>query len=120
MDPSLLAAIIVAGAAIIAIASMVLLRRNGGPDVTALSERLAQMTELHAASQAQLAQQLQAQERALAKSLDERLAQTTTRVNETLEKNSHSQKTSLDEVSDIVVDDVAVQSPVPFVLSTGV
>ncbi len=50
MDPSLLAAIIVAGAAIIAIASMVLLRRNGSPDVTALSERLAQMTELHAAS----------------------------------------------------------------------
>ena len=103
MDPSLLAAIIVAGAAIIAIASMVLLRRNGSPDVTALSERLAQMTELHAASQAQLAQQLQAQERALAKSLDERLAQTTTRVNETLEKNSHSQKTSLDELKERLV-----------------
>jgi DNA recombination protein RmuC len=103
MDPLLLAAIIVAGAVIAATAAIVLSRRNGSPEVAALGERLAQMTDLHAASQAQLAQQLQAQERALAKSLDERLTQNTSRVNETLEKNSHTQKTSLDELKERLV-----------------
>ncbi|MDH3737935.1 MAG: DNA recombination protein RmuC [Alphaproteobacteria bacterium] len=103
MDPILLVVIIVAAAAIVAIAAMVLARRNGSTDVAALTERLTQLTESHAASQAQLAQQLQVQERALAKALDERLAQTTTRVNETLEKNSHTQKTSLDEIKERLV-----------------
>jgi len=103
MDPFLLAVIIVAGAAIVAVAAMVLLRRSSDPGIAALTERLTQMTEMHAASQLQLAQQLQVQERALAKSLDERLAQTTTRVNETLEKNSHSQKTTLDELKERLV-----------------
>ena len=103
MEPLLLTAIIVAGIVIIAIAAMLLLRRGNGREVEALGERLAQLTELHAATQAQLAQQLQAQERALAKSLDERLAQTTNRVNETLEKNSHNQKTTLDELKERLV-----------------
>ncbi|NKB48854.1 MAG: DNA recombination protein RmuC [Alphaproteobacteria bacterium] len=103
MDPTLLIVTVVAGAAIVAIAAMVLLRRNGSADVAALSERLTQLTESHAVAQAQLTQQLQLQERALAKSLDERLAQTTTRVNETLEKNSHTQKTSLDELKERLV-----------------
>jgi DNA recombination protein RmuC len=103
MDPTLLIVIVVAGAAIVAIAAMILLRGNGKTDVAALTERLTQLTEFHAASQAQLTQQLQAQERALAKSLDERLAQTTTRVSETLEKNSHTQKTSLDELKERLV-----------------
>jgi DNA recombination protein RmuC len=103
MEPLLLAAIIVAGVIIAATAAIVLLRRNGSPEVAALTERLAQLTEFHAASQAQLAQQLQAQERALAKALDERLAQSTSRVNETLEKNSHTQKTSLDELKERLV-----------------
>ncbi len=103
MDPMLLIAIIVAGIAIAAIAALVLLRRDSGSGVAALTERLAQMTDLHAASQVQLAQQLQAQERALAKSLDERLTQTATRVNESLEKNSRTQKTSLDELKERLV-----------------
>ena len=103
MDPLLLVAIVVAGAAIIAIAAMVLLRRQGSGAIGALSERLAQLTELHAASQLQLTQQLQIQERALAKSLDERLVQSTTRVNETLDKNSQSQKTTLDELKERLV-----------------
>jgi DNA recombination protein RmuC len=103
MDPSLLVAIIVAGVAIVAIAAMVLLRRNGGADVAALTERLTQLSEFHAASQAQLTQQLQVQERALAKSLDERLALTTTRVNETLEKSSNTQKSSLDELKERLI-----------------
>ena len=50
-----------------------------------------------------MAQQLQAQECALAKSLDERLVQTTKRVNKTLEKNSHTQKTSLDKLKEQLV-----------------
>ncbi len=103
MDPLLLVIIVVAGAAIVAIAAMVLLRRTGGADVAALTERLTQLAEIHAASQTQLAQQLQVQERALAKSLDERLAQTTTRVNETLEKNSDTQKTALDALKERLV-----------------
>lgn len=103
MDPLLLAVIVVAGAVIVAIAAMVLLRRNGNVGVAALTERLTQLTEIHATSQAQLTQQLQVQERALAKSLDERLAQTTSRVNETLEKNSHTQKSSLDDLKERLV-----------------
>ena len=117
MDPTLLIVIIVTGAAIVAIAAMVLLRRNGSTDVAALTERLTQLTEFHAASQAQLTQQLQAQERALAKSLDERLAHTTTRVNETLEKNSHTQKSTLDELKERLVRIDAAQKNITELLS---
>ncbi len=103
MDPLLLAVIVAAAAALLVIAAITMLRRDKSSDVAALTERLTQLTELHAASQAQMAQQLQAQERALAKSLDERLAQTTSRVSETLEKNSNTQKTTLDELKERLV-----------------
>jgi len=103
MDATLLIGIAIVAAALIVAVAVVVARRGGGSDVAALGERLAQLTELHAAAQAQLAQQLQAQERALTKSLDERLAHTTNRVNETLEKTSHSQKTTLDELKERLV-----------------
>ena len=103
MDPVLLAAIIFATAALAALAAVLIFRRCDNPQVAALGERVAQLADLHATAQTQMAQQMQAQERALTKSLDERLAHTTNRVNETLEKNSHNQKTSLDELKERLV-----------------
>ena len=72
-------------------------------EIAALGERLSQMTEAQAAQQAQLAQTLQAQERALAKSVDERLQNLTGRINETLEKSNKTQKTNLDELKERLV-----------------
>ncbi len=72
-------------------------------DVMALAERLSQMTEAQAAQQAQLAQTLQAQERSLAKAVDDRLQLLTGRINETLEKTNKTQKTNLDELKERLV-----------------
>ncbi|MEP4380120.1 MAG: DNA recombination protein RmuC [Alphaproteobacteria bacterium] len=72
-------------------------------DVIALAERLSQMTEAQAAQQAQLAQTLQAQERALAKAVDDRLQLLTGKINETLEKTNKTQKTNLDELKERLV-----------------
>ena len=53
-----------------------------------LSGRLSQLAETGAASQAQLAERLQAQERALSKTLEERLADLTRRVGDSLQQTS--------------------------------
>ena len=53
--------------------------------VDEVAGRLSQMAETQAAGQAQLAQRLQEQERALSRAVEERLSQVTTRVSETLE-----------------------------------
>ena len=107
MDIALSIAAVVAAVAIGALAAVFLLRRQTTPDepgeITALAERLSQMTEAQAAQQAQLAQTLQAQERALAKSVDDRLQALTTRINETLDKTSKTQKSNLDELKERLV-----------------
>ena len=53
-----------------------------------LAGRLAQMAESSAAAQAQLAERLQAQERALSKTLEERLADVARRVGDSLQQNT--------------------------------
>ena len=79
MDILLLVVAVIGAVAIGAAATAYLLRTRADQaapepngDVIALAERLSQMTEAQAAQQAQLAQTLQAQERALAKAVDDR------------------------------------------------
>jgi DNA recombination protein RmuC len=103
MDIFLLTIIFIIGFAITLAATMVIFRLNKNNEVNSLSERLIQLTESHAISQTQITQQLQIQERALAKSLEEKLVMTAARVSETLEKNTNSQKSSLDELKERLI-----------------
>ena len=116
MDILLLIVAGIGAVAVGALAGAFLLRRPTVPDtpetpgeITALAERLSQMTEAQAAQQAQLAQTLQAQERALAKSVDDRLQLLTARINETLDKTNKTQKTNLDELKERLVRNDAAQ-----------
>ncbi|MSO73104.1 MAG: DNA recombination protein RmuC [Rhodospirillaceae bacterium] len=89
----------VAGVAIAVMALVLALRatrQNQGGDRLAqvaetqslLTGRLSQMAEGQTAAQARMAEQLQAQERAVTKLLDERLAEVTRRIGETLQRTS--------------------------------
>ena len=88
----LLAGLILAAAAAI-LCVLALLRRSGG--VAVLEGRLAQMAESQAAAQAQLSERLQAQERALAKSVEERLAELGRRVGDSLQQSATMTQTNL-------------------------
>ena len=116
MDILLLTVAVIGAVAVGALASAFLLRRSTqaeapetGGEISALAERLSQMTEAQAAQQAQLAKTLQYQERALAKSVDDRLQVLTGRINETLEKTNKTQKTNLDELRERLVRIAAAQ-----------
>ncbi|MHA1567430.1 MAG: DNA recombination protein RmuC [Alphaproteobacteria bacterium] len=71
---------------------------RGAARIDEMIGRLSQLTEAQATAQTQLGERLQAQERALSKALDERLAQVTTRVGETLEKTQTQQRVALDDL----------------------
>ena len=106
MQTALLA--IVAAAAVVIAAAVVrrLLRSERGQAgelAGELAGRLSQLTEASAAAQVQLAERLQAQERALARSLDERLGDVTKRVNEALDKASTQQRSTLDDLKERLV-----------------
>lgn len=111
MDATLvIVAVIVLAAAIVA-GALILSRRapypqvtaGPSPEITALTERLGMLAEQQATAQAQTAQALQAQERALAKTLEERLTAVTTRVSETLEKTGKQHETTLGELRERLV-----------------
>ncbi|MFQ5972887.1 MAG: DNA recombination protein RmuC [Alphaproteobacteria bacterium] len=91
---------IVLAAAAIVVFALVLSRRGSGGEVRLgeLAGRLSQMAEAHAAAQAQLAERLQAQERALSKA-----------VGEALQKTSQEQRTTLDELKERLVKIDAAQ-----------
>lgn len=63
-----------------------------------LAGRLAQLAETQAAAQAQLADRLQAQERALSKTVEERLSDMAKRMDDGLQQASHRQATTLHEL----------------------
>jgi DNA recombination protein RmuC len=76
-------------------------RRGKGGDQTQLSElvgRLAQMAESQTSAQTHLSDRLQAQERALSKTLEERLSAVTHKVGESLEKTSQRSHASMVEL----------------------
>jgi len=99
----MLLTIVIALAAVLAGAVIVLVtrqgRKSGSDDIVAavrqvaaaqaeLTGRLSQLAESGAAAQTQLAERLQAQERALSKTLEERLAELTRRIGDSLQQNS--------------------------------
>ncbi len=98
MEPALL----VAFAALILcllVLGFVLLRRGGeGSGLATLSGRLSQMAESQAAQQAALAARLQEQERALARSLEERLADFGKRVGDRLQEQTTQATQSMGEL----------------------
>jgi DNA recombination protein RmuC len=69
----------------------------------ALSGRMAQMAEGQQVAQAQLGERLQAQERALAKALDERLVAVTRQVGESLSKSSQTTQTTMTDLRERLV-----------------
>jgi len=74
-----------------------------------LAGRLSQLAESQAAAQARLAQQMQAQERQLSKSVEDRLADVTRRIGETLDKSSTQATQSLTELKERLAVIDAVQ-----------
>ncbi len=84
-----------------------------GPDplLGELAGRLAQMAETQAASQAMLAERMQAQERALAKAMDDRLAEVTRRVGEGLTVSAEKTAATLHDLRErLAVIDAAQQN----------
>ncbi|MEW5729575.1 MAG: DNA recombination protein RmuC [Pseudomonadota bacterium] len=65
---------------------------------SSLAGRLAQLAETQAAAQAHLAERLQAQERALSKAVEERLADMAKRMDDGLQQASHRQATTMHEL----------------------
>ena len=95
MDANLL--IIIAAIAVAVVAIVVLSRRRAFvisatqqliDQQTELAGRISQLTEQQALAQGQLSERLQAQERALAKALDDRLGDVSRRIGESLQKHS--------------------------------
>jgi DNA recombination protein RmuC len=109
MESTLLIAAILLGAALIA-GALILSRRSRdttpdgpSPEIVALTERLGMLAEQQSSAQTQFSQSLQLQERALAKTLDERLATVALRVSETLEKTGKQNETTLGELKERLV-----------------
>jgi DNA recombination protein RmuC len=97
MEPMILVGAAAFGAGLIAaILAVVLMRRGEGR--SALEGRLAQMAESQAAAQAQLSERLQAQERALARAVEERLSELGQRVGESLHRTSEATHANLSEL----------------------
>ena len=90
----------IAAAVAIGALVVVLLRGRGGAgvDTAELAGRLAQMAESQAAVQAQLAERLQAQERALGKALEERLGDFAKRVGDRLQETATQSQTTMTDL----------------------
>ena len=88
-----------------------LLRRTRGSQVAEIAElggRLKQMAESQTLAQTQLGERLQAQERALSRTLEERLTEVSRRLTEGLEKSTNQTQTSMTALKErLVVIDVA-------------
>ncbi|MFQ6017298.1 MAG: DNA recombination protein RmuC [Kiloniellaceae bacterium] len=99
MDLTLILA--VAAALIIGVLMTLLLLRGrgqGGGEVAQIAGRLAQMAESQAAGQAQLAERLQAQERAVTKALEERLTDLAKRIGDRLQESSTQSQATLTDL----------------------
>src|SRR5262249_45793810 len=105
-DPIVLGGLAAAAAALLLLALVLLLRRPRLERFTApltqavgeLQGRLAQMADSQAATQAALAERMQAQERVLARSLEERLAALGQRVGDRLQEQTVQATKSLSEL----------------------
>ena len=92
METPLAIAVLLLGLAVLGLALLLLLRRPGGTQMLTgqaeLAGRLGQLADSQAATQAQLSERLQAQERALAQTLEERLGDLGRRVGDRLQEQS--------------------------------
>ena len=89
MDPTIILIAAVALAAGVLIALLIQRRPQGQTDAQVeLAGRIAQMAESNAAAQAQLNERLQAQERAVTKAVEDRLADLSKKVGDNLQQNS--------------------------------
>jgi len=92
METPLAIAVLLLGLAVLGLALLLLLRRPGGTQMLTgqaeLVGRLGQLADSQAASQAQIAERLQTQERALAQTLEERLGDLGRRVGDRLQEQS--------------------------------
>lgn len=104
-----MAAVLVAALMVVAAAILAALRGRGGAELTravdgmvaaqgALAGRLAQLAETQAATQAQMAERLQAQERVLSRAVEERLADMAKRLDDGLQQSAHRQATTLHDL----------------------
>ena len=98
MDAMLLLAVL-AALAVGAVVALLFLRGRGAvADTGELAGRLTQMAESQTAVQAKIAEQLQAQERAVTKALEERLADLSKRVGDRLQESSTRSQNTLVEL----------------------
>jgi DNA recombination protein RmuC len=92
METPLAIAVLLLGLAVLGLGLLLLLRRPGGTQMLTgqaeLAGRLGQLADSQAAAQAQLSERLQAQERALAQTLEERLGDLGRRVGDRLQEQS--------------------------------
>ena len=99
MDPLVIIALLAALALGAGLALLVARgQRHGTNDLAAIEGRLAQMAETQAAEQAQLAERLQAQERAVTKAVEERLADFSKRVGDRLNETATQQQGTLTDL----------------------
>ncbi len=100
MDTVVSISLILAALAVGAVTAYLVLRgrQGGGGEMAALSGRLAQMAASQAASQAQLAESLHAQERAVGKALEERLGDFSKRLGERLQESSTQSQSALSDL----------------------
>jgi DNA recombination protein RmuC len=110
MDPIVI--LLVAALLAAAVAIVVLLRRAGeGAAGRDLDQRLRQLTESQVAHQAQMAEGLRAQERALAQALEARLGDFSKKLGDNLQQANQAQHKSLGELRErLVVIDKAQQN----------
>ena len=97
MDPTLILAIATA-LAVGALVAVLLLRGRGAGAAAEIAGRLTQMAESQAATQAQLAERLQAQERALTKAVEERLVDFSKRIGDRLQESATQSQTTLSDL----------------------
>src|SRR5438309_7050042 len=97
MDPLLLVSLVLGIAVLILI--VLLLRRAGGGDVAQIAGRLDQMAQTQAAQQAALDARLQAQERNLARAVDDRLGDLGKRVSDRLQESTEKAGKSLSDLA---------------------
>jgi DNA recombination protein RmuC len=97
MDPSLLVSLVLGIAVLILI--VLLLRRGGGGGMAQIAGRLDQMAQTQAAQQAALDARLQAQERNLARAVDDRLGDLGKRVSDRLQESTEKAGKSLSDLA---------------------
>jgi DNA recombination protein RmuC len=98
MDATFLLAVLAALAVGAVVALLFLRGRGAAVGTTELAGRLSQMAESQAAVQARISEQLQAQERAVTKALEERLADLSKRVGDRLQESSTRSQNTLVEL----------------------